>query len=114
MPLTKDEQTLIEKSCAEHLHNLLGRLVSQTTLPSQTESFLTVGQVKQAFTDSMIELLDFKYVGYPERVVQVVPKKYIADKKTWSGIGAIVRELGGGYVSNGKNSRFEIPVVVKR
>jgi hypothetical protein len=58
------------------------------------------------FPDEYAELLDFKVEG---GYVIAKPKKFLGSQN-FAEIARIVRELGGEYISEGKNSRFKIPL----
>jgi len=94
MPLTKEE--------AQRLHQELGELLSK-----YVETVPFVEQVRMLFPEQYLRILKIYEDG---DFVIVMPKSFI-DPKDYSKIAAIVREVKGEYVSQGKQSHFRIKKV---
>jgi len=60
---------------------------------------------KNSFPEELSSLLDFRLQG---DIVYIKPVKFLG-AENFAKIASIVKELGGKYVSAGKNSHFEIP-----
>ena len=66
---------------------------------------MSLEDVKIAFPKELEELLEFK--EYPEYVT--IRGKQFLDRGDFTKVGAIVRSLGGEYISLGKQSHFKVP-----
>ena len=64
-----------------------------------------VGGVKQAFSAELASMLLFEETG---KFVVVKPRRFLGSDN-FSKVASVVRELGGEYVSAGKNSHFKVP-----
>lgn len=62
-------------------------------------------QIRQYFPKQLEELLSFEE---QEKWIKVSPKRFLGSEN-FARIATIVRDLGGEYVSAGKNSHFKIP-----
>ena len=63
-----------------------------------------VDRIRNGFPDDLQKLLDFYEKG---NYVIAKPKRYLATE--FSAVADIVKELGGDYISAGKESHFRIP-----
>jgi hypothetical protein len=64
-----------------------------------------VAGVKQAFSSELASMLLFEETG---KFVVVKPRRFLGSDN-FSKVASVVRELGGEYVSAGKNSHFKVP-----
>jgi hypothetical protein len=63
-----------------------------------------VSSVKQAFSSELAGMLLFEETG---KFVVVKPRRFLGSDN-FSKVASVVRELGGEYVSAGKNSHFKV------
>jgi hypothetical protein len=73
----------------------------KTDMQTQTKQPL---QIEQYFPSDLHDLLDFAEKG---DLIVIKPKQFLGSEN-FARISAMVRDLGGSYVSEGKDSRFEI------
>ncbi|MCW4034387.1 MAG: hypothetical protein NWF03_03390 [Candidatus Bathyarchaeota archaeon] len=64
-----------------------------------------INEVKKAFSPDLVAMLLF---DERENIFIVKPRRFLGSDN-FAKIAAVVRELGGEYVSAGKNSHFKIP-----
>jgi hypothetical protein len=62
--------------------------------------------IQAAFTEGLKNYLDFQETPYH---IVIKAKHYIKPKQDFNQILNIIHTFGGQYLSEGKNSRFEIP-----
>ena len=67
-----------------------------------------INDVKQAFSSELADVLLF---GENEKFIIVKPRRFLGSDN-FAKIASIVRDLGGEYVSAGRNSHFNVPKVV--
>ena len=67
-----------------------------------------INDVKQAFSSELAGMLLFEENG---KFVIVKPRRFLGSDN-FAKIASIVRDLGGDYVSAGRNSHFKVPKVV--
>lgn len=67
-----------------------------------------INDVKQAFSSELAGMLLFEEKG---KFVIVKPRRFLGSDN-FAKIASIVRDLGGEYVSAGRNSHFNVPKVV--
>ena len=67
-----------------------------------------INDVKQGFSSELAGMLLFEENG---KFVIVKPRRFLGSDN-FAKIASIVRELGGEYVSAGRNSHFNVPKVV--
>jgi len=67
-----------------------------------------INDVKQAFSSELAGMLLFEESG---KFVIVKPRRFLGSDN-FAKIASIVRDLGGEYVSAGRNSHFNVPKVV--
>jgi len=65
----------------------------------------SINEIKQAFSPDLVAMLLF---DEREKIFIVKPRRFLGSDN-FAKIAAVVRELGGEYVSAGKNSHFKIP-----
>ena len=65
----------------------------------------SINEVKQAFSSELAGMLLFEESG---SFVIVKPRRFLGSDN-FAKIASIVRELGGEYVSAGRNSHFKVP-----
>jgi hypothetical protein len=77
--------------------------VSSVSAP-HVEKKYDLNGVKQAFSSELAGMLLFEETG---KFVVVKPRRFLGSDN-FSKVASVVRELGGEYVSAGKNSHFKI------
>ena len=84
-----------------------GALLSVTAKEqAKTETkAVTLSSVKVAFPDDLVALVTFEDKG--DKII-IKPRQFLGSEN-FAKIAAVVRGLGGEYVSAGKNSHFQIP-----
>ncbi|MEJ2241389.1 MAG: hypothetical protein P8Y18_04525 [Candidatus Bathyarchaeota archaeon] len=65
----------------------------------------SINDVKQGFSPELVGMLFFEEI---ENYIIVKPRRFLGSDN-FAQIAAIVRDLGGEYISAGKNSHFKIP-----
>ena len=70
-----------------------------------TEKKHSINNVKQAFSSELAGMLTFEE---SEKYIIVRPRRFLGSDN-FAKIASIVRELGGEYISAGKNSHFKVP-----
>lgn len=63
-----------------------------------------INEVKQAFSPELVGMLLFEETG---NLIVVKPRRFLGSDN-FAKIASIVRDLGGEYISAGKNSHFKI------
>ncbi|MGD2066992.1 MAG: hypothetical protein PVI43_07500 [Candidatus Bathyarchaeota archaeon] len=89
------------------------KTVTGTTAPPVTsvvasEKTRDINDVKQAFSSELAGMLLFDDGG---KFIIVKPRRFLGSDN-FAKIASIVRDLGGEYVSAGRNSHFNVPKVV--
>jgi hypothetical protein len=64
-----------------------------------------INDVKQAFSSELAGMLLFEDIG---KFIVVKPRRFLGSDN-FARIASIIRELGGEYVSAGRNSHFNVP-----
>jgi len=64
-----------------------------------------LNDVKQAFSSELVDMLLFEDAG---KFIVVKPRRFLGSDN-FGRIASIIRDLGGEYVSAGKNSHFNVP-----
>ena len=78
----------------------------ETPLPiARQESGGVIEDAKGCFTDDLVKLLNFTE---EETYVRIAPIKYLGSDN-FAKIASTIRELGGEYISAGKESHFRLP-----
>jgi len=75
-----------------------------TTLTPAAGQKLDINQVKQAFTPELAGMLLFEETG---SYIIVKPRRFLGSDN-FAKIAQVVREIGGEYVSAGRNSHFKV------
>jgi hypothetical protein len=75
-----------------------------TTLTPTAGQKLDINQVKQAFTPELAGMLLFEETG---SYIIVKPRRFLGSDN-FAKIAQVVREIGGEYVSAGRNSHFKV------
>jgi hypothetical protein len=73
--------------------------------PSSSSKKRGLNEVKQIFSPDIAGMLLFEEMG---SFIIVKPKRFLGSDN-FAKIASVIRELGGEYISAGKNSHFEIP-----
>ncbi len=76
---------------------------SATVTPALGQK-LDINQVKQAFTPELAGMLLFEETG---SIIIVKPRRFLGSDN-FAKIAQVVREIGGEYVSAGRNSHFKV------
>lgn len=90
---------------SKSLKNISETKVTPPVSPSPPGKKLGLSEVKQVFSPEIAGMLLFEEVG---SYIIVKPKRFLGSDN-FAKIASIVHELGGEYISAGKNSHFEIP-----
>lgn len=77
--------------------------VSTTVTPNSVEK-RDINDVKQAFSPELAGMLLFDQSG---KYIIVKPRRFLGSDN-FAKIASVVREIGGEYVSSGRNSHFKI------
>jgi hypothetical protein len=89
--------------------NSLKKLSGSKAAPTISESLIEkkhdINEVKQAFSAEFAGMLFFEESG---KFVIVKPRRFLGSDN-FAKIASIVRDLGGEYISAGRNSHFKIP-----
>ena len=73
-------------------------------IPTSTENMSSIEKVKSTFTPDLLAKLDFE--DYPQEII--IKARGWLGSDYFGKILAIVKENGGSYISQGKNSHFKI------
>jgi hypothetical protein len=79
--------------------------VAPASMVMPTEKKSNIIDVKQAFSPELQGMLIFEET---EKYFFVKPRRYLGSDN-FAKIASVVRELGGEYISEGKNSHFKVP-----
>ena len=94
---------------SKSLKSATGTTTSTPTLTPQvtptTGEKRDINDVKQAFSPELAGMLLFEQSG---KFIIVKPRRFLGSDN-FAKIAAVVREIGGEYVSAGRNSHFKIP-----
>ena len=72
---------------------------------THSEKKRSINDVKQAFSSELAGMLIFEESG---KIVFVKPRRFLGSDN-FAKIASIVRNLGGEYISAGRNSHFKVP-----
>jgi hypothetical protein len=113
-----DELLIILNSVAEDLRQVSGSLkslaVSQITQPAAApapatpevyEKKMSIEDIKTMFPEDLENLLSFEE---KEDYIMIKPRQFLGSDN-FAKIASIVREIGGDYISAGKESHFRVP-----
>ncbi len=90
---------------SKSLKNISETTVTPTVSPSPSSKKRGINEVKQIFSPEIAGMLLFEEMG---SYIIVKPKRFLGSDN-FAKIATVVRELGGEYISAGKNSHFKIP-----
>ena len=82
-----------------------GTTAAPATSVTPTEKLRSIEAVKQAFSSELAGMLTFEE---SENYVIVRPRRFLGSDN-FAQIASIVRNLGGEYISAGRNSHFKVP-----
>jgi len=113
-----DELLIILNSVAEDLRQVSGSLkslaVSQITQPAAApapvtpevyEKKMSIDDITTMFPEDLESLLSFEE---KEDYIMIKPRQFLGSDN-FAKIASIVREIGGDYISAGKESHFRVP-----
>ena len=80
------------------------KALSPEVVMASPEKKYDVAGVKQAFSSELAGMLFFEETG---KFVVVKPRRFLGSDN-FSKVASVIRELGGEYVSAGKNSHFKV------
>ena len=89
---------------SKSLKNISETKVTPPVSPSASGKKRDLNEVKQVFSPEIAGMLLFEEDG---NKIIVKPKRFLGSDN-FAKIASVVRELGGEYISAGKNSHFEI------
>lgn len=85
------------------------KAVSESTIPevsvTPSEKKRSLKSVKQAFSAELAGMLIFEESG---NLIIVKPRRFLGSDN-FARIASIIRDIGGEYVSAGRNSHFKVP-----
>ncbi|KON31883.1 hypothetical protein AC477_03685 [miscellaneous Crenarchaeota group-1 archaeon SG8-32-1] len=87
------------------LKNINETKVTPPVSPSPSSKKRGLNEIKQIFSTEIAGMLLFEEIG---SYIVVKPKRFLGSDN-FAKIASVVRELGGEYISAGKNSHFKIP-----
>jgi hypothetical protein len=88
-----------------HCGAVLSVTVREHPAPETETKTVTLSSIKVAFPKDLEPLLIFEDEG---DIIMITPKEFLGSER-FAEVAAVVRNLGGEYVSAGKNSHFKIP-----
>jgi hypothetical protein len=94
----------ISKSLKSVTGSAVAPAVSTKPIASSSDKKRSINDVKQAFSAELAGMLFFEESG---SFVIVKPRRFLGSDN-FAKIASIVRELGGEYISAGRNSHFKI------
>ncbi|PVX27505.1 MAG: hypothetical protein CW716_01970 [Candidatus Bathyarchaeum sp.] len=93
---------------SKSLKTVTGTAAPPVTSVVTSEKNRDINAVKQAFSSELAGMLLFEDGG---KFIIVKPRRFLGSDN-FAKIASIVRDLGGEYVSAGRNSHFNVPKVV--
>ena len=112
LKVVSGDLTEISKSLRDATKKVTGQTVitAQTSVAPVVPSAVfvkrySINYVKQAFSPELSGMLLFEESG---KFIIVKPRRFLGSDN-FAKIASIVRDLGGEYISAGRNSHFEIP-----
>ena len=99
--------TVISGDLAEvskSLKAVTGPIVTPAAPSSPSAKKRGINDVKQAFSPELLGMLLFEETG---NLIVVKPRRFLGSDN-FAKIASIIRDLGGEYISAGKNSHFKI------
>jgi len=89
---------------SKSLKAITGSAVTPAAPASPSAKKRDINDVKQAFAPELVGMLLFEETG---NLIVVKPRRFLGSDN-FAKIASIVRDLGGEYISAGKNSHFKI------
>ena len=96
-----EDLTEVSKS----LKAVTGPAAAPASFVTPSEKKRSINDVKQAFSSELAGMLIFEESG---KFIIVKPRRFLGSDN-FAKIASIVRNLGGEYISAGRNSHFKVP-----
>ena len=93
---------------AKSLKTVTGSAASPAVSVAPSEKEHSISDVKQAFSSELAGMLTFEEGG---NFIIVKPRRFLGSDN-FARIASIVRNIGGEYISDGRNSHFKVPKAV--
>ena len=90
---------------SKSLKAVSGPATAPTVSAASSEKKRDINNVKQAFSSELAGMLIFEESG---TFIIVKPRRFLGSDN-FAKIASIVRDLGGEYISAGRNSHFKVP-----
>ena len=90
---------------SKSLKSVSGPAAAPTVSAASSEKKRDINDVKQAFSSELAGMLIFEESG---TFIIVKPRRFLGSDN-FAKIASIVRNLGGEYISAGRNSHFKVP-----
>ena len=90
---------------SKSLKAVSGPAAAPTVSAASSEKKRDINDVKQAFSSELAGMLIFEESG---TFIIVKPRRFLGSDN-FAKIASIVRDLGGEYISAGRNSHFKVP-----
>ena len=90
---------------SKSLKGVTGPAAAPAISVTSSEKKRSIDYVKQAFSSELAGMLIFEENG---KFIIVKPRRFLGSDN-FAKIASIVRNLGGEYISGGKNSHFKVP-----
>jgi len=90
---------------SKSLKAVSGSAASPTVAVAPSEKKPSINEIKQAFSSELAGMLIFEESG---NFIIVKPRRFLGSDN-FARIASIVRNLGGEYISAGRNSHFKVP-----
>ena len=90
---------------AKSLKTVTGSAASPAVSVAPSDKEHNINDVKQAFSSELAGMLIFEE---GENFIIVKPRRFLGSDN-FARIASIVRNLGGEYISDGRNSHFKVP-----
>ena len=90
---------------SKSLKAVTGPAVAPASFVTPSEKKRSINDVKQAFSSELAGMLIFEESG---KFIIVKPRRFLGSDN-FAKIASIVRNLGGEYISAGRNSHFKVP-----
>ena len=90
---------------SKSLKAVTGSAAAPASFVTPSEKKRSINDVKQAFSSELAGMLIFEESG---KFIIVKPRRFLGSDN-FAKIASIVRNLGGEYISAGRNSHFKVP-----
>ena len=90
---------------SKSLKAVTGPAATPASFVTPSEKKRSINDVKQAFSSELAGMLIFEESG---KFIIVKPRRFLGSDN-FAKIASIVRNLGGEYISAGRNSHFKVP-----